>query len=472
MKKFLCSLILLLTGCTYMSAQTITAGDSTVTMQVLLNENLPLIVINTVDGEEPSFDIAVSPEEGIGNSITNVTKVHSRIYILLGNDTLYDSGDYEKDKSGMTIKVRGNSGAITALKNSYKMKLQKKADLLCRDNDSIYKDKEWILNADEENLTNSMTGLTASKVMDFAWTPAFEYANVVMNGAYRGIYMLIESVKRDSKCRINVDKDTGYILQYDPYYWTEDLYFDSSLNYKYTFKYPDSEDVTEEQLEYIRNAVSNMETSLNNETYPEYIDVNTFASWCLTHDLLGTSDAIGSNMFLSKYDDTDTTKFKMETPWDFDSIEETPDDWANIHSSTDFYFSKLFNNSNSEFTDEFIKIWKEKGDSIVDKIIEKLDSIEISGIVPALDYYSALDKKIDALNYDSVATQIETHKQWFRDRKAWLDNEIAVLSGDTGILAVPYSNPDSNAIYDLQGRKVLNPAPGIYIKNGKKYIVK
>lgn len=32
--------------------------------------------------------------------------------------------------------------------------------------------------------------------------------------------------------------------------------------------------------------------------------------------------------------------------------------------------------------------------------------------------------------------------------------------------------PADEAIYDLQGRKVSHPTQGIYVKNGKKFVVK
>ena len=34
------------------------------------------------------------------------------------------------------------------------------------------------------------------------------------------------------------------------------------------------------------------------------------------------------------------------------------------------------------------------------------------------------------------------------------------------------NNSQSKDIFDLQGRKVSSPARGIYIKNGKKYVVR
>lgn len=59
--------------------------------------------------------------------------------------------------------------------------------------------------------------------MSMQWTPAYEYVNVMINGKYQGLYMLLESVERDDDCRINVSKN-GYIFEYDMYWWKEDYY--------------------------------------------------------------------------------------------------------------------------------------------------------------------------------------------------------------------------------------------------------
>lgn len=83
------------------------------------------VYVNTVNGEEPTYERVDHPDGYFGSSITNVTKVNGRMFMMEGNDTLYDSGD-----EGMTIRVRGNTSAVLFLKKPYKIKLNKKADLL------------------------------------------------------------------------------------------------------------------------------------------------------------------------------------------------------------------------------------------------------------------------------------------------------------------------------------------------------
>ena len=42
----------------------------------------------------------------------------------------------------------------------------------------------------------------------------------------------------------------------------------------------------------------------------------------------------------------------------------------------------------------------------------------------------------------------------------------------TGIMSVEKANAPSDAIYDLQGRRVAAPRKGIYIKGGRKVVLK
>ena len=54
-----------------------------------------------------------------------------------------------------------------------------------------------------------------------------------------------------------------------------------------------------------------------------------------------------------------------------------------------------------------------------------------------------------------------------------LNKVMLSSSGSTGIQAAITDNDDTNApIYNLAGQRVANPKKGIYIKNGKKFVVK
>ena len=263
---------------------------------------LPVITIETVDGEEPTCEYVDHPEGMAGYGIRNATKVPGRLTITLGDEVLYDSGPYAKNIGGMRIKIRGNSSAYPQ-KKPYKMKLEAGADLLLRGNDETYSDKDWLLIKDSD--LRQCIGYETSRLMGMEWTPGYRYVNVVMNGDYRGLYLLCEPVERNTRCRINVS-ETGYIVESDAYFWNEDLYIPSSLRpFGWTLKYPDADNITEERLVWLTSELAGLEDALSGNSYAERIDVESFARWLLAHDILGTWDSYGSNLFIARYDTLD-----------------------------------------------------------------------------------------------------------------------------------------------------------------------
>lgn len=243
----------------------------TLFVKPVLPAGLTSLWVKTENNEEPTCDLIEAPAGGISISITNATKVPGRVWIKAHDEIVYDSGDYKKDESGMTIKIRGNSSAM-ADKKPFKIKLQKKYDMLSRGEE--YADKDWVLLSTGSDL-NTFLGLKISSYANFHWVPKMKFCNLVVNDVYRGLYILTEQVERDTKCRINVDKD-GYLIEYDAYWWNEPLSFKTSMYssvLRYTFKYPDPEDITEEQFAYISDYVHLCEQKIQQgEDYENYID--------------------------------------------------------------------------------------------------------------------------------------------------------------------------------------------------------
>ena len=274
---------------------------------------LPLVTITTVNNEWPTCEEVDSVPEGcMGNAITNATKVPGRIVITLGDSLLYDSGEYAEKVSGMKVKIRGNSSAYRTYP-SYKIKLQKKANLLkglgCK------KDKEWaLLNSNSSANLRTVMGKQIGLLCGIAWEPQDCYVNLVFNGKYCGDYLLSELVKRgEGRCNV---AENGYIIECDPYWWNEDKgefssFHTSHLPYSmaYTFKYPDAEDITADQWTYIRNVVLDFEDKLyNKKPVDDVFDIPSLAAWFLAHDINGSWDGCGSNIFITKYDNTPNSK--------------------------------------------------------------------------------------------------------------------------------------------------------------------
>lgn len=460
--------------------------DGVIKLETVQKAGLPILEIVTVDGEEPTFDKVSPPPGSMGAGITNATKVPGRVRIIEPDGTVtFDSGEYAKKASGMTVKVRGNTSAYTP-KKPYKIKLEKKGDMLCR-GDKKYNDKNWVLLKDETQLMRN--GFKICELIGMQWTPQCRYVNVMFNGAYRGMYLLAEAVERNTDCRLNVD-ETGFIVERDAYWWNEDgCYVSSSLHpaYNYTFKYPDFEEMTEEQKRYVEDCMLTFEASIAQGTYTEYIDIASFASWLLGHDILGTYDSGGSNMYFTKFDSTDQSKIMMGNLWDFDSTERCAGAWSNLHIHTfPAYFYPA--NANPDFTQAYIDKWNSVKNSIFDDMIAFVNAYADSAEGKAFDVSNSLDAVLWGTGNPSTQQARERSVKWYTDRKQWLESAIngivasvpAIAGGDaefavavTGraIDILGLSDNDLVTVADMQGRLVYTgvgrhvelPAAGLYV---------
>lgn len=440
-------------------------------LQTILSLGLPVVEVTTVDGEEPTCDPVEPPEGCMGQGITNMNNVKGRLRILQGSETLYDSGDYEKDAGGMTIRVRGNSSAWQE-KKPYKVKLQKKADLLLRGDDKKYKDKDWLLLKDETASLNTVVGMKVNELMGMQWTPRYMLVNLMLNDVYRGLYLIVESVKRNNDCRIDIDKETGYLFEYDPYWWNEDLYFETPMtaspDAKFTFKEPDSEDITEQQVDYIREVMVRLEASLGGEAWQWYVDTESFASWLLAQDILGNGDGHGSNVFMTKYDNSPQSKVMMGNLWDFDAIMQTPDTWSNSHRI--LYFGVLLDHPSGVFSRAYQARWNTVKGTLFTELMAFLKDFEASETGQAYDRSIPYDSYRCNREGKTLRQLTDEACQWLEARKQWLEHAI----NDTNFVGGATARRDSTAcIYDLQGISLPDVSrKGIYIQNGIKVVMK
>ena len=359
-------------------------SQNIVSLEEVKQAGLYIVEITTDNGEEPKGRIVESLLNPGTFNITYDNKVPCRIVISNNNETIFDSGFYKENVSGATIRINGNTTAYYSdpLNMPYKLKLEQANDLLKRGNDNIYSDKHWRLLKDAVSL-NTIVGLKLSQLIDMEWTSAFIPCNVIINGNYRGCYLLMETVKRNNKCRISCDKQTGCIIERDPYWWKEQKYFSSNRysdksTYRWTWKYPDEEDLDELKELYIQDFINEMEESLYNGNYTNFIDILSWGKWILVHDILGTRDSGGANMYFKKQDNTQKSLLEMPCIWDFDSsYEVTPGFFSRLHLSNNSYFSTLFNSSNITFTQEYVNLWNEFGDSMINNLINFINNYSI-----------------------------------------------------------------------------------------------
>lgn len=442
-------------------------SQTTVTPMEVRQAGLHVVEITTVNGEEPQGEIIYSPINPDSYNFKYINKVPCRIVISHQDNILFDSGEYAKNLSGATIRINGNTTALYSdpLNMPYKLKLEKSADLLFRGNDAYYGDKQWRLLKDAVSL-NTIVALKLSQLLEMEWTADYIPCNVIINGDYRGCYLLIESVKRNDNCRIQCDQLTGAIVERDPYWWKESTYFpsawyseDKESIYRWTWKYPDEKDLTEYTEQYIENYINLTEESLHLDNYPEYIDILSWAKWVLAHDILGTRDSGGANMYFKKYDDSENTRLSLPCIWDFDSSYEiTPGSFSRLHTSSHAYFSALFSNHNRTFAKAYVDLWNQKKENIITQLKTFLSDFPTTTEAQALDKSRLLYNKRFQYEYPTVQDDVNHTLQWLNQHIQPLD--VAINSIDVPATYIPQTiaadNTDLTTMpcYNLSGIKV------------------
>lgn len=450
MKKYLVLILLVLTSLNFRAEK--------LSFEDVLNLGLPVVVINTDNNEEPSCEFVSAPEGSMGNSITNATKIPGNVTVIsTDGEVIYESGPYEKNESGMTIKIRGNTSAYGD-KKPYKIKLQKKGDLLGR-GDKNFNDKNWVLL--NNNGMKLWVGFELSRLIGEDWTPDGMYVNVIMNEDYRGLYYLCESVERNEKCRINVS-ESGFIVEHDAYWWNEDGQFIKSKflpSFAFTFKYPDYEDLKEEDIEEMAEILNLYEEAVSSENgnYESVIDIDSFTKWILGHDILGSWDGGGSNLYLSKYDRSSSSKIKVGPLWDFDSMYMMSDQWSNLHNGFK-RFNAFYSNIDSPFMTAFRNFWDEKGEEIFSGLNEMIEDLKDAEKWAPYDLSSVENVKRWEYSWrPSTALDASSKAEiWFNSRYIWLqamfesyNNEDAGIGNINANLNYPVT------VYSLSGM-ILN----------------
>ena len=318
----------------------LTFGSGAAIPFVFTSSNLPIVIINTQN-------IAIPNEP----AITGTMKI-----IDNGSNTNYTS-DFPNNYNG-TINIE--------LRGSYSQSLPQKPykiETLDASNASVnvpllgmpaehdwnlisnYNDKVFVRNTLAYKLFNEMGHYSARS----------RFCEVILNGSYQGVYLLMESIKRDQN-RVaiakleptensGIDLTGGYIIKND--------YWDSStgwlLNYHpidhpeldvhLVYDYPKPSTISPEQQTYIQTFITNFETALYSTNYADpingynkYINTASFIDYFIVNELARNNDGFKKSSYYYKDKDSATAIAKLNAGpvWDFDWA------WKNINECSIF----------------------------------------------------------------------------------------------------------------------------------------
>lgn len=285
--------------------------------QVFTSSNLPIVIVNTdIDPVTGNPSVIVDEPKVLGSMKIIFHTDGSRNYLSDINNSQHLNYD-----GRIGIELRGSTSQSLPKKPYSLTTLQ--ADNSSNNNVSLLgmpAENDWILNsfAFEPTLIRDYLSYNISSSMGNYATRTV-YCEVVINGDYRGLYLLQEKIKSNTNS-VDVTKigkndiagtnlTGGYITKADkttggdPVAWTMSSY---SGWVDYIHELPKPADVKSQQDAYIHGEFTKLETTshANNSSlldgYPTVIDIPSFIDFMLSNELAANVDAYQYSTYFHK----------------------------------------------------------------------------------------------------------------------------------------------------------------------------
>lgn len=268
---------------------------------VFQSSNLPILVLNTGGRDirdEPKIDIEmglINNESGINNIGDPFNECEGYCGIeRRGNAS--QSFDVVQGKWSYSMETRNADGSNNNVK------------LL-----GMPKDNDWILSADFIDKTLIRNALAYEMARSLGrWAPRTRHVELVLNGEYQGVYLLLEKIKPDNN-RVDIAKmDSSDISGEDVtggYIWDVQQADGTDIDFgeRRVLKYPKPDQVQPEQLEYIKDYDDEFRSVMRRSYYDDgvrgyhnYIDVPSFIDEAIIQEITKNSDAYGWSGFFHK----------------------------------------------------------------------------------------------------------------------------------------------------------------------------
>jgi hypothetical protein len=294
------------------------------------SSNLPIVLINTG-----------------GQVIVDASKITATMKIIdNGPGQLNHPDDAPNNFNGLIgIEIRGSSSQLYD-KKAYSVEVRDTTG-----NDlavsllGFSKESDFALISplnDKTLLRDMLAYKFAGEIM--TWAPHTRYVEVMLNGSYEGVYLLLEKIKRD-KHRVDISKLTasdlagdnvtgGYILSFDKYNggvggdWTSPYppIPGSQAQTWYQVVYPKPSDIQPEQRAYIQKFCTDFEHVLYNwdpnalpdpPVYEKWIDTDSWIDQLLVNEMTKNVDAYRISNYFYKDKDSKDPRIHMGPVWDY-----------------------------------------------------------------------------------------------------------------------------------------------------------
>ncbi len=348
------------------------------------------------------------------------------------------------------------------------------------------RESDWILYAvyNDKTLLRDVLAFKLSNELGMYGSRS-RYCELVLNGNYCGVYILLEKIKRDRN-RVDIatlDLDDvsgdsltgGYIIKIDKWDgevnagWPSDYRSVTGSTIYYQYHYPKPTDIQTAQKDYIQQYIDTVETVLAGAQwndpqngYRRYLNVESFVDYFLQIELAKNVDGFRLSAFLYKDRNDNDPLLTMGPIWDFTIAYgnadyygcQNSDGWwiddfeqigSGDYSQIPFYWKKL--RGDPYFASRVKCRWLELRDTYfsVDRIHNYIDSLAAVLEEPQqrnFQKWPILSNYPYIWPCPQVADQtypghVAYLKTWIQDRIAWLDQNmigdcsLEVETGDT-----------------------------------------
>lgn len=211
------------------------------------------------------------------------------------------------------IRGRGNASWLYNVKKPYKLKLAIKASPA-----GLTRSKHFaLLHYPGSNATmfREPLGFELGRRIGLDWTPAQQPVEVVLNGAYLGMYFLTESVKVDEN-RVNITRqndmeadaaaaERGWLVEIDNYTDEHQHVFTQPDGKKLRLTFKSPEVLSDVQSDYITAVFGDLIDAVydfDSDRWTDFIDLESCARYYIVHEILHNYDAFNGSFYLHKED--------------------------------------------------------------------------------------------------------------------------------------------------------------------------
>ena len=363
-------------------------------------------------------------------------------------------------------------------------------------------ENDWILHNpySDKSLIRNIVAYKLARDLG-AWASRTRLCELVLNGEYMGVYVLLEKIKRD-KNRLAIatlaadditgdDLTGGYIIKIDRLSGEQRAFWETQYGSRYHYHYPAPEHIQAEQRTYIERWMSSFEAIMSQANYsdlklgyPQYIDVQSFVDYFLVNEITRNVDAYRLSFYLYKDKDSKDNRLKA-TVWDFNfalgnanyyagqetagwNIDQLTAAGFNDSFRPPFWWKKL--RQDKRFMLRAALRWQAMRTAgwRAEKLASYIDSLALElGAAQARNFarWPILGQTIEpnAFVGQSHQEEIDYLKSWLATRAQWMDRAFAeiVAAADSSDFVFPpqqsflypsYPNPfrtESTIRYDL-----------------------